>query len=68
MVNYYFKDDNGNKDYFESDYVEINNNELGFVCGTPKIMEKERQRISGKPYFGNITKKQADSILKKWKE
>jgi hypothetical protein len=65
FIRYYFRDDNGNKDYFETDYYQINSNELGF-CGTPAIMEREEQRISGKPYFGNITKKQADSILIKW--
>ena len=64
-IRYYYKDDNGNKDYFEADYYQINENEIGF-CGTPAIMEREEQRISGKPYFGNITKKQADSILEKW--
>ena len=67
LVRYYFKDDNGNEDYFEADYYQINENELGF-CGTPAIMEREEQRISGKPYFGNITKKQADSILTRWNE
>ena len=65
LVRYYFKDDNGNKDYFEAEYYQINENEFGF-CGTPAIMEREEQRISGKPYFGNITKKQADSILRTW--
>ena len=65
LIRYYFKDDNGNKDYFEANYYQINENEFGF-CGTPAIMEREEQRISGKPYFGNITKKQADSILTKW--
>jgi hypothetical protein len=64
-IRYYFRDDNGNKDYFEADYYQINENEFGF-CGTPAVMEREEQRISGKPYFGNITKKQADSILTKW--
>ena len=64
-IRYYYKDDNGNEDYFEADYYQINENEIGF-CGTPAIMEREEQRISGKPYFGNITKKQADSILEKW--
>jgi hypothetical protein len=65
LIRYYFKDDNGNNDYFEVDYYQINENEFGF-CGTPAIMEREEQRVSGKPYFGNITKKQADSILRKW--
>ncbi|MBJ2176521.1 hypothetical protein JBL43_19895 [Aureibaculum sp. A20] len=65
LIRYYFKDDNGNKDYFEVDYYQTNVNEFYF-CGTPAIMEREEQRISGKPYFGNITKKQADSILNKW--
>jgi hypothetical protein len=67
LIRYYFRDDNGNKDYFEADYYQINENEFGF-CGTPAVMEREEQRISGKPYFGNISKKQADSILKKWTE
>ncbi len=66
-IRYYFRDDNGNKDYFEADYYQINENEFDF-CGTPAVMEREEQRISGKPYFGNITKKQADSILTKWNE
>jgi len=66
-IRYYFKDDNGNKNYFEADYTQFSKNGLGF-CGTPEIMEREKQRISGKPYFGNITKKQADSILTKWKK
>ncbi|MFI0431281.1 hypothetical protein [Mariniflexile sp. HMF6888] len=65
FLTYYFNDDNGNKDYFEANHsiYKIDT----FYCGTPAIMEREEQRISGKPYFGNITKKQADSILKKWK-
>ena len=67
IVRYYFKDDNGNKDYFEADYYQINENEFEF-CGTPAIIERKNQRDSGKPYFGNITKKQADSILIKWYE
>ena len=63
-IRYYFKDDNGNKNYFEANHSIY---ELGgFSCGTPAIMEREEQRISGKPYFGNITKKQADSILTEW--
>ena len=65
-IRYYFKDDNGNKDYFEANHSIYKLNE--FICGTPAIMEREEQRISGKPYFGNITKKQADSILTKWNE
>ena len=63
-IRYYFKDDNGNKNYFEANHsiYELD----GFYCGTPVIMKREEQRISGKPYFGNITKKQADSILTEW--
>jgi hypothetical protein len=67
VIRYYFKDDNGNKDYFEASYYQFNENDFGF-CGTPQIMEREQQRLSGKPYFGNITKKQADSILTNWLE
>ena len=63
-IRYYFKDDNGNKNYFEANHSIYKLDE--FSCGTPAIMEREEQRISGKPYFGNITKKQADSILTKW--
>lgn len=65
-IRYYFKDDNGNKDYFEANHSIYKLDE--FICGTPALMEREEQRISGKPYFGNITKKQADSILTKWNE
>ncbi|WP_148639432.1 hypothetical protein [Aquimarina longa] len=63
-IRYYFKDHNGNKNYFEANHSVYKLDE--FSCGTPVIMEREEQRISGKPYFGNITKKQADSILTKW--
>ncbi len=63
-IRYYFKDDNGNKNYFEANHSVYKLDE--FSCGTPAIMEREEQRISRKPYFGNITKKQADSILTKW--
>lgn len=63
-IRYYYKDDNGNKNYFEANHSIYKLDE--FYCGTPAIMEREEQRISGKPYFGNITKKQADSILTKW--
>lgn len=63
-IRYYFKDDNGNKDYFEANHSIYKLDE--FYCGTPEIMEREQQRISGKPYFGNVTKKQADSILRNW--
>ncbi|WP_196887316.1 hypothetical protein [Aureivirga sp. CE67] len=64
-IRYYFKDDNGNKNYFEANHsiYELD----GFYCGTPSRMEREKQRVLGKPYFGNITKKQADSILAEWK-
>lgn len=65
-ITYYFCDDNGNKDYFETDHYISKLDE--FICGTSTIAEKERQRNSGKPYFGNITKKQADSILKNWNQ
>ena len=65
-IRYYFKDDNGNKDYFEANHSIYKLDE--FICGTPALMEREEQRISGKPYFGNITKKRADSILTKWNE
>jgi hypothetical protein len=63
-ITYNFKDDNGNKNYYEAMYSHKNCDEL--KCGTPMTMNRESQRISGKPYFGNITKKQADSILRKW--
>jgi len=63
-VTYYFRDNNGNKDYFEANHSIYKMDE--FYCGTPEVMKREEQQISGKPYFGNITKKQADSILKKW--
>lgn len=65
-IRYYFKDDNSNKNYFEANHSVIKVDEI--YCGTSIIMAREEQRISGKPYNGNITKKQADSILKKWKE
>ena len=65
-LTYYFRDDNGNKDYFEANYSKYRLDE--FYCGTPAVMEREKQRKSGKPYFGNITKKQADSILTKWNQ
>lgn len=65
IVRYYFNDDNGNTDYLEADYYQINKNEFLF-CGTPAIIKREEQRISRKPYFGNITKVQADSILVEW--
>ena len=64
-IRYYFMDDNGNQDYFETSYSHFNINDAP-GCGTPAVMEREEQRISGKPYFGNITKKQADSILTEW--
>jgi len=68
-IRYYFKDDNGNEDYFEADFYHYHFNESDdIICGTPEIMEREMQRISGNPYFGNITKKQADSILTNWME
>lgn len=63
-IRYYYRDDNGNKNYFEANHSVYKFDE--FYCGTPAIMGREEQRISGKPYFGNITKKQADSILTKW--
>lgn len=65
-IRYYFKDDNGSKNYFEANHSIYKLDE--FICGTPAIMEREEHGISGKPYFGNITKKQADSILMKWNE
>jgi hypothetical protein len=65
-LTYYFQDDNGNKDYFEANHSVSKLDE--FYCGTPAVIERERQRNSGKPYFGNITKKQADSILTKWNQ
>ena len=65
-ITYYHIDDNGNENYFEVNHsVHIFDE---FYCGTPAFSRKEEQRISGKPYFGNITKKQADSILIKWNE
>lgn len=63
-IRYYFKDDNGNKNYFEADHNIYKTNE--FSCGTPSITEREEQRLSGKPYFGNINKQKADLILKSW--
>ena len=64
-IRFYFKDDNGNRDYFEVNHSIYKLDD--FLCGTPFVVERERQRASGKPYFGNITKKQADSILKNWR-
>jgi hypothetical protein len=64
-LTYHFKDENGNKAYYETHYFE-NTKEDGFWCGTPIFTEKEEHRISKKPYVGNINKKQADSILKSW--
>lgn len=63
-LTYYFNDDNGNKNYYEANHYISKLDE--FNCGTPAVMEREKQRKSGKPYFGNITKKQADSILNTW--
>lgn len=65
-LTYYFRDDNGNKNYYEANHYISKLDE--FYCGTPAVMERERQRKSGKPYFGNITKKQADSILTNWNQ
>jgi len=63
-IRYHFKDDNGNKNYFEANHSV---SYLGLLnCGTIDFIGRDLQRISGKPYFGNITKKQADSILTKW--
>lgn len=64
-IQYYFQDDNNNKDYFEANYFLLNKDI--YFCGTARLQEREEQRLSGKPYKGNITKKQADSILKNWK-
>jgi len=63
-IRYYFQDDNGNENYFEVNHSVDKLDK--FYCGTPITVEREEQRISGKPYFGNITKRQADSILTKW--
>jgi len=65
-IRHYFEDDNGNKNYFEANhsvyYLDI------LYCGTYDYIGRDLQRTSGKPYYGNITKKQADSILTKWNE
>lgn len=64
-ITYYYKDDNGNRDYFQAEYKLQSDNDF-FICRTPRVMEIEKQRLTGEPYFGNITKNQADSILKIW--
>lgn len=63
-ITYYFEDENGNKDYYETNHSTYYSGIL--YCGTPAIMRREEHRISRKPYIGNITKKQADSILESW--
>lgn len=65
-IKYHFKDENGKKNYFETNYSMNKLDE--FTCGSAIIMEKERHRMLGKPYFGNISKEQADSILIQWEE
>ncbi len=64
VLNYYFEDENGNKDYFETNHYVINRDQ--FICGTPGLTNREKQRKSGKPYIGNITKIECDSILANW--
>lgn len=63
-IRYYFNDDNGNKNYFEANHSVYDLDIL--YCGTSDFIKRDLQRISGKPYSGNITKKKADSILTKW--
>ena len=53
-IRYYFKDDNGNKNYFETNHSVYKLDE--FYCGTPAVMEREEQRIFGKPYFWEYNK------------
>jgi hypothetical protein len=65
-IRYYFEDENGNKNYYEANHSVYDLDIL--YCGTSDFIKRDLQRISGKPYFGNITKKQADSILTKWNE
>lgn len=64
-LTYHFEDDNGNKNYYEANYIESYADIIN--CGTEWEMEHEEQKKSGKPYAGNITKMQADSILNVWK-
>ncbi|WP_130736229.1 hypothetical protein [Flavobacterium sp. J27] len=63
-IQYYFEDDNHIRDYFKCDYYFIDTNT--FICGTPRLMQEAKERKLKIPHQGNITKKQADSILKKW--
>jgi hypothetical protein len=65
-IRYYFEDENGNKNYYEANHSVYDLDIL--YCGTSDFIKRDVQRISRKPYFGNITKKQADSILTKWNE
>ena len=64
-IRYYFQDENGNKNYFEANHTVYDLDIL--YCGTSDFINRDLQRKSGKPYYGNITKKEADSILTKWK-
>ena len=64
-IRYYFQDENGNKNYFEANHSVYDLDIL--YCGTSDFIKRDLQRKSGKPYYGNITKKEADSILTKWK-
>ena len=64
-IRYYFQDENGNKNYFEANHTVYDLDIL--YCGTSDFIKRDLQRKSGKPYYGNITKKEADSILTKWK-
>lgn len=64
VLTYYFEDENGNKDYFEANHYEIKRDQ--FICGTTDLTNLEKQSKSGKPYSGNITKIECDSILANW--
>lgn len=64
ILTYYHIDENGNTNYYEANhYLSIKDQ---FICGTPYITARGKQKVSGKPFYGNITKKQCDSILNKW--
>ena len=64
-IRYYFQDENGNKNYFEANHSVYDLDIL--YCGTSDFIKRDLQRKSGKPFYGNITKKEADSILTRWK-
>jgi len=63
-IRYYFEDDNGNKNYYEANHSVYDTNIL--YCGTDDFIKRDLQKTSRKPYHGNITKQQADSILIQW--